>query len=111
MSGAGAARRSHTFVKPSGVGLVTKLVISTDRRVYHLQFESTARTAMASISWTYPEDALLALRGTANPAQEQTVSAGATTPVSHLGGVLTVGPLHSLFDEIGHRLLNFAIHS
>ena len=61
-SGAGAARRTHILVKPSAVGLRTNLVITTDRRVYHVQLESTARTAMASISWTYPQDELLALR-------------------------------------------------
>lgn len=64
-SGAGAARRTHILVKPSAAGLTTNLVIATDRRVYHLEAESHARTAMASISWTYPEDALLALRGSA----------------------------------------------
>jgi type IV secretion system protein VirB9 len=61
-SGTGAGRRTHILVKPSAVGLRTNLVITTDRRVYHLQLESTARTAMASISWTYPQDELLALR-------------------------------------------------
>ncbi len=61
-SGSGAGRRTHILVKPSAVGLRTNLVISTDRRVYHVQVESTARTAMASISWTYPQDELLALR-------------------------------------------------
>jgi type IV secretion system protein VirB9 len=60
-SGAGAARRTHILVKPSAVGLRTNLVITTDRRVYHVHLESTARTAMASISWTYPQDGLLAL--------------------------------------------------
>ena len=61
-SGAGAARRTHILVKPSAIGLRTNLVVTTDRRVYHVQLESTARTAMASISWTYPQDELLALR-------------------------------------------------
>jgi type IV secretion system protein VirB9 len=61
-SGSGAGRRTHILVKPSATGLRTNLVITTDRRVYHLQVESTAKTAMASISWTYPNDALLAVR-------------------------------------------------
>jgi type IV secretion system protein VirB9 len=62
-SGTGAARRTHILVKPTAVGLRTNLLITTDRRVYHVQLESTARTAMASISWTYPEGALLVVRG------------------------------------------------
>lgn len=61
-SGSGAARRTHILVKPSASGLSTNLVIATDRRVYHVQLESTARTAMASLSWSYPQDELLALR-------------------------------------------------
>lgn len=73
-SGSGAARRTHILVKPSIAGLRTNLVIATDRRVYHLEVESTPRTAMASISWTYPEDALLALKR--NTATEQPVAQG-----------------------------------
>jgi type IV secretion system protein VirB9 len=60
-SGSGASRRMHILVKPSAVGLRTNLVITTDRRVYHLLVESTPRTAMASISWRYPSETLLAL--------------------------------------------------
>ena len=64
-SGAGDDRRTHVLVKPSASGLKTNLVIATDRRVYHVQVESTSTAAMASMSWTYPQDALLALRGVA----------------------------------------------
>lgn len=64
-SGSGAGRRRHILVKPSGSGLKTNLLIATDRRTYHLQLESTATTAMAAVSWTYPEEGLLALRGLA----------------------------------------------
>ncbi len=60
-SGAGEAKRTHILVKPFAPGLSTNLVIATDRRIYHLQLESTAATAMAAISWTYPQDALLAI--------------------------------------------------
>jgi type IV secretion system protein VirB9 len=60
-SGSGSRRRTHILIKPSAAGLRTNLVIATDKRVYHVQLESTARTSMASISWTYPQDELLAL--------------------------------------------------
>jgi type IV secretion system protein VirB9 len=62
-SGAAGSRRTHILVKPSASDLRTNLVIATDRRVYHVELESTAEAAMPSISWTYPEDPLLALRG------------------------------------------------
>lgn len=61
-SGAGAGRRTHILIKPIAAGLKTNLVIATDRRVYHLALESNPTTAMASISWSYPDDPLLALR-------------------------------------------------
>jgi P-type conjugative transfer protein TrbG len=61
-SGSGETRRTHILVKPFSAGLRTNLIITTDRRAYHIQLESTARTAMAAISWTYPQDELIALR-------------------------------------------------
>jgi type IV secretion system protein VirB9 len=59
-SGSGQRRRTHILVKPAASGLRTNLVITTDRRVYHLELRSGGR-AMSAISWTYPQDELLAL--------------------------------------------------
>ncbi len=61
-SGSGAGKRTHVLVKPFTSGLATNLVITTDRRSYHLQLKATSRTAMAALSWTYPADALIALQ-------------------------------------------------
>lgn len=61
-SGSGADKRTHVLVKPFTSGLATNLLITTDRRSYHLQLNATSRTAMAALSWTYPADALVALR-------------------------------------------------
>ncbi|WP_421934296.1 P-type conjugative transfer protein TrbG [Phenylobacterium sp.] len=61
-SGAGAAKRVHILVKPTAADLATNLVINTDRRTYHLELRATAATYMASVSWTYPQDQLIALR-------------------------------------------------
>jgi type IV secretion system protein VirB9 len=61
-SGSGEARRTHILVKPFSAGLHTNLVITTDRRAYHLELESTPKAAMAAISWTYPQDELIALK-------------------------------------------------
>jgi P-type conjugative transfer protein TrbG len=84
-SGTGAARRTHILVKPSAVALRTNLVITTDRRVYHVQLESTARTAMASISWTYPQDELLALRPGEAATAAQPVAAGVAVEALNFG--------------------------
>jgi P-type conjugative transfer protein TrbG len=61
-SGTGAARRTHILVKPIAPGLRTNLVITTDRRVYLLAVESASGQGMAAISWTYPQDELIALK-------------------------------------------------
>jgi type IV secretion system protein TrbG len=76
-SGNGAAKRTHILVKPSAPGLKTNLVISTDRRVYHLALESTERTAMAALSWNYPQDELMAIeRATAHAEAQRPVTDG-----------------------------------
>ncbi|WP_095088680.1 P-type conjugative transfer protein TrbG [Mesorhizobium sophorae] len=62
VSGTGNNQRTHVLVKPFAPGLSTNLVITTDRRTYHLQLQSTEKTAMAAISWTYSEDQIIALR-------------------------------------------------
>jgi type IV secretion system protein TrbG len=73
----GANRRSYILVKPSAPGLKTNLVISTDRRVYHLLLESTERTAMAALSWYYPQHELMAIeRATADAEAQRPVSGG-----------------------------------
>ena len=61
-SGAGEAKRVHILVKPTRPDLQTNLVINTDRRTYHLELRSTEKTYMASVSWHYPQDQLIALR-------------------------------------------------
>ena len=61
-SGSGDTRRIHVLVKPTRPDLVTNLVINTDRRTYHLELRATPSTYMASVSWQYPEDALIALK-------------------------------------------------
>jgi type IV secretion system protein VirB9 len=64
VSGSGPTARIHILVKPTRPDLSTNLVINTDRRTYHLELRATPSTYMASVSWTYPQDALIALRGT-----------------------------------------------
>jgi len=61
-SGEGKHATVHILVKPIGVDLETNLVITTDRRTYHLEMRSSQSTYMASLSWTYPASELLALK-------------------------------------------------
>jgi P-type conjugative transfer protein TrbG len=61
VSGSGPTRQTHVLVKPAASGLRTNLVITTDRRVYHLELASGGK-GMMGIAWTYPQDELIALR-------------------------------------------------
>jgi type IV secretion system protein TrbG len=70
MSGQGATRRVHVLVKPTLPDLHTNLIVLTDKRTYHLELVSTKQTYMASISWTYPAETLIALHKQNEAARE-----------------------------------------
>lgn len=61
-SGSGSSQRIHILIKPTRPDLQTNLVINTDKRTYHLELRANPSAYMASVSWTYAEDALIALR-------------------------------------------------
>jgi len=73
-SGSGEALRVNVLVKPIRSGLKTNLVITTSRRTYLIELTSTEKTWMASVSWEYPKDKMLAL-------QRQAQAASAVAPV------------------------------
>lgn len=62
VSGVGANARVHILVKPIRPDITTNLVINTDRRTYHVELRASPSVYMASVTWTYPQDALIALR-------------------------------------------------
>ena len=93
-SGSGTEKRTHILVKPFASGLATNLVITTDRRSYHVQLTATSRTAMAALSWTYPADQLIALRRAAEQA-------AAAAPVSE---GLSVDSLHFNYAVSGDQV-------
>ena len=77
MSGAGATQQVHILVKPTRSDLTTNLIINTSLRTYHMELRSTERTYMASVSWQYPQDQLIALRNQSAAAQASpTVATG-----------------------------------
>jgi len=93
-SGAGADKRAHVLVKPIGPGLATNLVITTDRRTYHLTLTSAAGPAMSAISWSYPQDTMLALKRSSDAAL-------AAAPVA---SALDVDQLHFAYAITGDRV-------
>ncbi|MBC9250905.1 P-type conjugative transfer protein TrbG [Pseudomonas alcaligenes] len=68
-SGAGDALRVNVLVKPIRSDLKTNLVITTSRRTYLIELTSTEKAWMASVSWDYPKDRMLALQRQAKAAQ------------------------------------------
>jgi P-type conjugative transfer protein TrbG len=63
-SGEGKDGQVHVLIKPVAADLETNLIVTTDRRTYHLELRSLDKTYMASVSWIYPASTLLALRAT-----------------------------------------------
>jgi P-type conjugative transfer protein TrbG len=89
-SGTGPEKRTHILVKPFSSGLATNLVIATDRRTYHVTLSSTGRTALTALSWTYPQDALLAVKRAAAEAQAAApVAAGIAVEALNFNYVLS----------------------
>ncbi|OWR00377.1 P-type conjugative transfer protein TrbG [Sphingopyxis witflariensis] len=62
VSGSGATRRVHLLVKPTRADIMTNIIINTSRRTYHIELRATPATYMPSVSWSYPEQELIALR-------------------------------------------------
>ncbi|MCY1266175.1 P-type conjugative transfer protein TrbG [compost metagenome] len=68
-SGSGDELRTSVLVKPTRVDLKTNLVITTTRRTYLIELTSTEQAWMASVSWDYPKDRMLALQRRAMAAK------------------------------------------
>ena len=58
VSGSGATEVMHLILKPMDVGLETSLVVTTNRRSYHLKLRSHRTAYMPQVAFTYPEEAL-----------------------------------------------------
>lgn len=51
-------------------------VINTSRRTYHVELRATPATYMAGVSWSYPQDELIALRAAATERERTLPVAG-----------------------------------
>lgn len=111
-AGTGAQTRVHILVKPTRANLSTNLVINTDRRTYHIELRSTASTYMASLSWSYPQDDLIALRGRNAQAQAAMPVAGGINVAALNFGYTMKGDKPSwrplrVFDDGGQVFIEF----
>jgi P-type conjugative transfer protein TrbG len=58
ITGNGPAEVQHLIIKPMDVGLETSLIVTTNRRTYHLGLRSHRTEFMPRVGFTYPEEAL-----------------------------------------------------
>lgn len=90
VSGSGDNKRTHVLVKPFAPGLSTNVVITTDRRTYHLALTSADRVAMVALSWAYPQDALIAFKAAQDRVQvAQPVASGVQIDQLHFNYVVS----------------------
>jgi len=89
-SGTGEGKRTHVLVKPFSAGLATNIIITTDRRTYHLALSSAERSAMVALSWTYPQDQLIALKAAEDRARTaRPVATGLSVDQLHFDYVIS----------------------
>jgi len=89
-SGSGVAKRAHVLVKPFAAGLSTNLVVTTDRRTYHLSLASHWSGAISAMSWTYPQDELIAFKRSQDAADAPTpVASGLDIAQLHFNYAVT----------------------
>lgn len=56
ISGVGASEVQHLIIKPLDVGLHTTLIVTTDRRTYHINLRSHRTQFMPRVSFIYPDE-------------------------------------------------------
>jgi type IV secretion system protein TrbG len=57
VTGNGSSEVQHLIIKPLDVGLETSMVVTTNRRTYHLRLRSHRKHYMPQVAFTYPEEA------------------------------------------------------
>jgi type IV secretion system protein TrbG len=116
-SGMGKNQQTHVLVKPVAANLRTNLIVTTNRRTYHLELVSTRETYMASLSWHYPQSSLpdnRASTGAKYPASTESDETTATVSPATLnfdygieGPKLPWKPIR-VYDDGVHVYLQFA---
>lgn len=56
ISGSGSSQVTHVIVKPTDNGITTTMVVTTDRRTYHIKLLSRRSGWMPRVGFTYPSD-------------------------------------------------------
>jgi type IV secretion system protein VirB9 len=106
-SGAGAMARIHILLKPTRVGLLTNLVLNTDRRTYHLELHATPTAYMPTVAWRYPEDEARARAAAVQQAAPPTTAVGALNFGYRIGGDAAPWRPTRVFDDGRKTVIEF----
>jgi type IV secretion system protein VirB9 len=63
ITGTGSLAVQHLIIKPMDTGLETSLIVTTDRRTYHLRLRSHRTEFMPRVAFTYPDEAMAKWEG------------------------------------------------
>jgi type IV secretion system protein VirB9 len=63
ITGTGSLAVQHLIIKPMDTGLETSLIVTTDRRTYHLRLRSHRSEFMPRVAFTYPDEAMAKWEG------------------------------------------------
>jgi type IV secretion system protein TrbG len=84
VSGSGSEQIQHIIVKPRDIGLATSLVVTTDRRTYHLLLVSDATDFMHNVTFLY---------GDVKPSSTTEPAVASATPAPSPGDSDTATPV------------------
>lgn len=94
ITGRGPSEVQHLIIKPLDVGLETSMVVTTNRRTYHMRLKSHRSKYMPTVEFEYPEDAAAKLAAIAR--REVQEIANNTMPTGEY-----LGDLHFNYDISG----------
>lgn len=85
LSGSGDAAIQHLVIKPLDVGLETSLMVTTDRRTYHLRLRSHRTEYMPRVAFSYPTASASKWAEAKKKAATVQAGKGASGPNEYLG--------------------------
>lgn len=85
ISGSGDNQVEHIIIKPFDVGLVTSLVVATDRRSYHIKLVSSRNEYMPLVNFSYPEEQQAKWRAVRAKAEKKREEQTITQTAEYLG--------------------------
>lgn len=72
ITGAGAGEVQHMVIKPLDVGLETSLMVTTNRRTYHLRLKSHRTEYMPRVAFIYPDSVMARWQAQFSRQKEET---------------------------------------